>query len=310
MEKGENFLDQFPRFKNSMNPDYDESLPLVDADGALDGPGNVATRKGTPDTKIEGLQHADSPGVSGDDSGADAASKLQRNPPLHCMNGLRFFATLWIVQCHARPSVGPRDIGTLWLANIVARGYIPVQFYVLLSGFMTSYTYGYRSDWPSAKPTFSTIQVYFFKRIKRFLPGYCVAWLAFGMAVLVARFMKHAHGASSWRSLAPVLFYHPLMLQSWIYTLGCQEWKTEELSLEPNIPAWTISSLVFCWALHPHVEYLVHRLNSAVAVLLCVIVHNTPMLVLYNRELLPAVVNHVLPSFACWDRFGFLYTFP
>src|SRR5258708_12904003 len=89
-------------------------------------------------------------------------------PRLHALTTLRFFAALHVVLFHMRV-VGILPVGPWWYQNFASIGYIGVNFFFVLSGFILVYTYAG-----------STLSVWQFwqTRFARIYPAYVLSLVA------------------------------------------------------------------------------------------------------------------------------------
>jgi len=62
-------------------------------------------------------------------------------PDLRALTTLRFLAALWVVLYTAWPHL---DVS--WVPVAVTKGYLGVETFFILSGFILSYQYGHRVD--------------------------------------------------------------------------------------------------------------------------------------------------------------------
>src|SRR6476620_6656817 len=86
-------------------------------------------------------------------------------PRLHAITSLRFLAALHVVLFHMRV-VGILSGGPWWYQNFASIGYIGVNFFFVLSGFILVYTY--------AGSSFS-VRRFWQARFARIYPAYVVS---------------------------------------------------------------------------------------------------------------------------------------
>ena len=141
---------------------------------------------------------------------------------LHALTGVRGIAAWAVVLYHIRLSLDWVPQGTI---DVLAKGYLAVDFFFLLSGFVIWMTWGTRlreGGW-SAAPAFLK------KRIARIWPLHLVI-LASGiaLALLLAATGRHAPREFPFAELP----LHILLVQNWGFT-DALAW---------NDPAWSISA--------------------------------------------------------------------
>lgn len=159
-------------------------------------------------------------------------------PRLHLapLDGARGLASLWVVMEHYASSrmVDGRKVYSGGDARwFLAHGNAAVSYFLVLSGFVTSYAYGQRDFNPEARFLFWR------KRFTRVALSYYAA-LALGIALL--RLSIRIHNLSipfHWRRLLPEV----LMAQSTVASFG-----------NYNSVSWTISTLACCWLLYPAMQ--------------------------------------------------------
>lgn len=167
-------------------------------------------------------------------------------PPL---TGLRAVAALWVASVHSQMLLG----GSLWPA---VRGYLGVDLFFVLSGFILTHVYGQAMGAPS----WPAVRRFYLLRLGRIWPGYIVAhaamvgWLMF-VSLAGSRHLPPLDGAF-WRDAA----VHGLMLQSWGLATP----------LDFGIAAWSVSAEIVGYILFPALAFGLARLaprQMAVALL-------------------------------------------
>lgn len=182
-----------------------------------------------------------------------AVSKPAYGKQLHFISGLRFFATLWIVVGHCRNN--PSQWKGEPLLRAVRRGYAPVYFYVFLSGFITTYSYGRKSCWsdPEARVAFWR------RRFRRCAPAYLVSWLLATLLTCALHLDKTCvlrRHSCRWDAWLLGVVSSAFGVQAWLVALP-PPWRYA--ALWPSPPAWTMSTLGFCWFVHPWLETALTR---------------------------------------------------
>ncbi|CAN5521391.1 acyltransferase [soil metagenome] len=171
------------------------------------------------------------------------ASKQRLEP----LTGLRFFAAVWVVFQHYK-YVYMLPYGDLnpVLASIFNKGYVGVDLFFILSGFVIAYNYIDRF------PKFDKTEYVSFlrARVARIYPAYFVTTAVSGLLAIV--FLKEK--VSPGQFLANIL-----MLQTWLNTAG--SWRFWENSLNP--PSWSVSSEWLAYLVFPFFFPLFGRFKDA-----------------------------------------------
>ena len=150
------------------------------------------------------------------------------------LNGMRTLATTWIVLGHY--IVVDKELG--FFAGFLNRGMIPLDYYFVLSGFVTHWTNGARDL--SDKTTLLT----FFRH--RFGRAVFTYYFAFFLGLLRL-------GINRVRANSRCTILAFVLLDAW--DAKC----VEAWAHIPNGPAWTISALMFCWIAYPAISMLLRR---------------------------------------------------
>ncbi len=143
---------------------------------------------------------------------------------------LRFLAAGFILLFHYG-STAPQDLATLF--PVFQQGWLATDFFLLLSGYILSRAYGERLVASKMRRTH-----FFLKRFARLWPSHIVVLLTFGAFVLVSGALGFApQHADKYSGLA--FFAQAFMVHGW------------GMLHEPgwNVPTWTISALLVCYAL-------------------------------------------------------------
>ena len=167
--------------------------------------------------------------------------QAEPRPQLPHLNGLKALACFWVVISHF--SQRPRGL----LEGLFDRGFVPVCFFVVLSGFLTHYSY-------LNKPLATTRQVLQFhaNRLGRILP---LHWAILVWCLLCQVFWH----TLPWR-LFPQMFWGAFFLVTSWYCYNAGEtlepasavFSTHQCEYHPlNELHWTLSTLLFAWLLYP-----------------------------------------------------------
>jgi len=149
---------------------------------------------------------------------------------LRALTGVRGIAAWFVVFYHIRLSIAGLPTG---LRDVFAKGYLAVDFFFLLSGFVIWLTWSDRIRTGGA----ASIPRFLQKRIARIWPLHLVTLAG---AVALALLLR-ATGRSDPQFVFPELPLHILLLQNWGFTHR----------LAWNDPAWSISAELGAYLLFP-----------------------------------------------------------
>ncbi len=160
-------------------------------------------------------------------------------PRLHQLDGFRFLVAFWLVFAH-NFNATYNETGTLY-ERFCYRRYFGVQFFLVLSGFVSQYAYG--------KKSFSSRTVVF-----KFIVGRIGSILAchyFTQTVsLIIRYSAGHYQPFGEYWLGIPLSY--LLLHTWI----------PKYAYFGNTPAWTLSTLATHWVFYPWIQPRVNKLHD------------------------------------------------
>ena len=193
------------------------------------------------------------------------------------LSGLRALACAWVVTSHF--SERPRGM----LGNVLDRGFVPVNLFIVMSGFVTHYA---SADKPLARPR--ELLAFHAQRIGRILP---LHWLMLALQLPTS-------------SVTPQgLLGSVLLATSWnCYedepTPRCADWPPV------NILHWTLSTLLFAWLMYPVLRPLVRAADRGV--------HERLVLsgVLLVITMLPALSVRLAAGELSRSAWGLLYKWP
>ncbi|WP_052195485.1 acyltransferase family protein [Deinococcus radiopugnans] len=146
---------------------------------------------------------------------------------LHALTSVRFFAALIVVFFHygqAQFANTPQ-----FLQAVVANGYVGVQLFFVLSGFILTYTYLPRAGWTSGQ--------FWRARFARIYPVYFVAMLL-ALPIFLGVVARDGDGMG-FAALTTALT--TFLLQAWVPQSACAL----------NCPGWSLSAEAFFYALFP-----------------------------------------------------------
>lgn len=175
---------------------------------------------------------------------------------IRSLTPLRGIAALWVVLFHIDVSLYYRDLGALLARDatgIFSRGYLWVDFFFLLSGFIIAHVYGERLAGPNKFPA---IKDYLWARFARIYPLHLFTLLLLVIAApIAAHFFPQAVDGSwttyfAWSALPSNLLFTHAMNQhvylSWnmvSWSIGA-EWWTYVVALLAIIPLWRRSFML------------------------------------------------------------------
>ncbi|EOT7725453.1 acyltransferase family protein [Escherichia coli] len=172
------------------------------------------------------------------------------NKEIKCLTGIRGVAALYVVVYHMLH----HDVGITFIKN----GYIAVDLFFVLSGFIMTYTYkDYFSDNISSK----SLYIFLNHRYSRVWPTY-IFWTA-----ATAAFIKHID-FSNYQLVLPNFF----MIQSW--------------GLASSIvgTGWSVSVELLAYIIFPLMCLAVSKAKLKSSVLLFIILTAALLIVAYNRS--------------------------
>ncbi|WP_312148290.1 acyltransferase [Brevundimonas sp.] len=163
------------------------------------------------------------------------------------LDALRFLASMFVVLFHFGDEA---PIPLHALHSVWERGYLATDFFLMLSGFVLARAYGAGVASGRITPV-----RFWLKRFARSYPTHLITLLILVLLVLeasaIGRTPAHAE-RFEWSGLpAQILLLHA-------FGLGGGQW---------NIPAWTLSALLICYAFFPWLWRGMLRLSSALPAL-------------------------------------------
>lgn len=163
-------------------------------------------------------------------------------PPL---TGLRGVAALWVLFYHLY-KIGMLEDAHPLLRSLAASGYLGVDVFGILSGFVITYNYG---DTLSAA-TRADVAKYLWARVARIYPLhlFTLALMAGPVALVVSDYNGAHEGG------AALLARHLLLVHGWSDSAG----------LAWNHPSWTVSCEWFCYLAMPVVAPVLMRFRNGV----------------------------------------------
>jgi len=189
--------------------------------------------------------------MRGDTLGATASHipvTLQGAPQLAALTGIRGIAAWYVVIFHTRAALG----GTLpeWMIAIANKGYLAVDLFFILSGFVLWHTYGEKlrgTGWAGAAR-------FWWRRIARIWPLHAVILLVFIALAALLQITGRDTTMYPWVELP----LHLLLVQNWGFATV----------LSWNDPAWSISCELGAYVAFPLIVALAPWSRFSTATLL------------------------------------------
>jgi peptidoglycan/LPS O-acetylase OafA/YrhL len=168
-------------------------------------------------------------------------------PKLEALTGLRFFAAFQVLMFHTvKPWLSLRHDVPLWILNLFGSGYIGVNFFFLLSGFILAYNY---LDEKGERRC--TKQEFWAARFARVYPVYLFC-LFLAIPLFIGQVGSQFPGAAG-RTVATIagVFASLFLVQAWI----------PSSRLYVNPPGWSLANEAVFYALFPLLAKLVRPLK-------------------------------------------------
>lgn len=194
----------------------------------------------------------------------------ERRSPLPALTGLRVLAAAWVVLFHYRPDLEALAPWTVPADTLMRAGYLGVDLFFPLSGFILAYNYADSMRAFSGQSTVSFIR----SRFARVWPVHFVALnIDLGMAVAMGTL---GIGEGGQRRTPAAYGQNVLMVQNWF---------NDRPSF--NGPAWSIGSEWFAYLVAPALFVLAARVVRARSSLLLAALSYAVMLTVFAAFALP-----------------------
>lgn len=167
--------------------------------------------------------------------------------PIASLTGVRAVAALWVVLHHLRPAFQRMLPDARAFHGVLEYGYLGVDLFAFLSGFLIAYQYGFEID--AARPR--SVRRYVWLRAVRIFPMH---WFTLGV-LLVARLAIPGFGDEGidvGRFEGRDFVQHAAMLHGW-GVASHYAW---------NVPSWTVSAEWLCYLLAPWLAAGWRRIES------------------------------------------------
>jgi peptidoglycan/LPS O-acetylase OafA/YrhL len=149
------------------------------------------------------------------------------------LDALRFLAALLIVLYH----FGSEGPWKLWRVHpVFARGFLATDFFLLLSGYVLGRAYG-----PQVLAGRVTAVRFWLRRVMRVWPAHAIVLIVLAATVAVFNWTgtdAHSPTRFVWNDL-PLQFF---LVHAWHLFDGGDGW---------NLPSWSLSALIVCYAAFP-----------------------------------------------------------
>jgi peptidoglycan/LPS O-acetylase OafA/YrhL len=161
---------------------------------------------------------------------------------------LRFVAALFIVLYHVAERA---PVSLFALHPALSRGYLGTDFFLMLSGYVLARTYGERVLGAKGSKGGVGTGEFLKRRILRIWPAHLVMlvlFLAFVLGTAAIGLAPQNPQWFQWNQLLPQVF----LVQAW-FVPGISGW---------NMPTWTLSALIVCYAGFPAAWRLTAKVRS------------------------------------------------
>jgi peptidoglycan/LPS O-acetylase OafA/YrhL len=170
---------------------------------------------------------------------------MKAGPQIDSLTSLRGIAAWWVVLYHVRewpplPLAGPA-------ASLLENGYLAVDFFFVLSGFVIGLNYSAVTQQPSIRNYASFLS----RRLARIYPLHIVVLGAFLLNPLAIILFSSAKDPGT-RYDAMYYLASVFLVQNWGFTRG----------LAWNIPAWSISTELAAYLVFPLIGVAISRICS------------------------------------------------
>jgi peptidoglycan/LPS O-acetylase OafA/YrhL len=196
--------------------------------------------------------------------------RARRN--LDALTGLRAIAALWVIAFHYRG--GPfRPLGANHVLPVLGYGYLGVDLFFILSGFVIWHVHGPEF----ARPRPRTFARFMCLRAARLYPVYLFTLCLIGLLVWLAPQIGDPPLNPAYYT-GRLFLLHLALVQSWGFT-HILSW---------NYPSWSVSAEWFCYLLFPFAAPLALRLgkrSTAAAALILLAAVSVTYLTAFNESL-------------------------
>ena len=164
---------------------------------------------------------------------------------IDALTGIRGIAALWVLLHHLVTQYPLEGKLPHWVTNIADKGWLGVDLFFLLSGFVIAYVH--HNDF-SHRLSFSSWRRFMWLRIARIYPVHLVTTLALVPIFLLASTLFNYHSPADAFSLSKLLF-----------SISLTNGFGVENSVGWNAPSWSVSSEFFAYLCFPFLAALLFR---------------------------------------------------
>jgi peptidoglycan/LPS O-acetylase OafA/YrhL len=164
---------------------------------------------------------------------------------LDYLTGLRGLAAWWVVLYHIYQHLQP--LVPDFISCIIIKGYLAVDYFFILSGFIISYTY---LDKIISLPS-GYIKQFYIKRLARIYP---LHWTVLILYITIPLAYLITHRSLPGGDLFSIknFLYSFFLIHNWGF----------QTELTWNIPSWSISTEIASYIVFPFLAYFLYRLKS------------------------------------------------
>lgn len=159
------------------------------------------------------------------------------------LTSLRGIAAIWVMLYHLKEYIG--------LEILLKHGYLAVDFFFILSGFVLALTYQEKLCSSNSASRFSLIIDFYVKRVARIFPLHIFVLLIMFCAFLVIDWIK-PEDILTGRFSIEAFFQQLFLINNWGFSDR----------LVWNIPSWSISTEMMAYLLFPLIIYSSHRWSN------------------------------------------------
>jgi peptidoglycan/LPS O-acetylase OafA/YrhL len=181
---------------------------------------------------------------------ADRVARHRKLGQIDGLTGVRGLAALWVAFLHGRTAAPLDDLPFGALGRLIGHGWLGVDLFFVLSGFIISYVHA--SDF--TRVSWHAVKRFLALRMARIYPAHAVATLVLAPMLLVGMVLLGYAPRDHTFSLLR-LGYSLTLLNGWGIP-GSVGW---------NVPSWSVSSEWFAYLLFPLIAVVLLRVGSRVA---------------------------------------------
>lgn len=196
-----------------------------------------------------------------------ALTGIKPKDRIDALTSLRFFAALWVVFFHQWLTYYPQTLGSWLYQTLFSKGFLGVDLFFLLSGYVLAYVYLKGARLPKVNKTF-----FWRARFARIYPVYLLSFLIEAPFIAVFILSQQDPSRLAFKAVGTLLA-HLALLQAWVPSL---RWHW-------NYPSWTLSTEAFFYLLFPYLGVWFWKKTEGKNWLI-------PLIVLYFLTLAPSVL--------------------